>query len=97
MRLSTLKVFGRVLAYAVLTAMVTLGFAFLLFQNPTAREATNQAYQEVHAHRVSQHCFNSAVAEALRAIAEQVGAPPQELEPVDTMGVDCSELQDSAP
>ena len=88
---------SRMLFYAVITALVTLGLAFLVFSTPERRSAADAAYAEIHAHRIASRCLFAQLAESQRLLAEYVGAPVEDIPPVDTTGLDCNGPGDLPP
>lgn len=78
----------RVFFYALVTAFVTLGLAFVFLSTPDRRQAESQAFQEIEAHRVASRCMFAEITAGLNTLLDDQGLPT--VKPVDLTDIPCS-------
>lgn len=83
----------RAFLYAAVTALLIVALAYLLGRSSS--EARDQAYFEIHDHRIAAACVNATITDALNVLLEDAGHSPVPTPDVDPL--DCDNLEELLP
>lgn len=78
----------RAFLYAAVTATVIVALAYVLGREASA--ARDQAYFEIHDHRIAAQCYSAELAVGLNRLLEEAGQSPVAVPNTDGLG--CAEL-----